>query len=293
MRAASVLWGGRISGAGTSPKVRADQCSGAPRGASPHRCIKTFGLLIFFQGHVQQAATKELKYPEGIKPGDQVSGSAGEYFRYKHVLVKPPDDNDRLEALQISKDIQCKACEVLLQNLLGKAESFTEDHIMDQLDGDIEGPIPDSDNPQEDRVNRYRKGCNKHFKDDLLLRGWTIQKCPDIPAAGAADSTSNAEDNDPRPTWCLEQGPATPTERDVDTYSVRSEAVFYACEATVARYGHELAAFLAERLEDGGAADVAVQAACRQAATCAGRKRRPEERRKSGRRKRRARQDDL
>ncbi|CAE7772904.1 PDE9A [Symbiodinium sp. CCMP2592] len=88
-------------------------------------------------------------YPQGVKPGDQVSGSEGEYFRYKHVFVKPPDDEDRVEALKMAADFKCTACEVLLQSLLQRAESMTEDHIMDQFDGELEEPVELSDNPQD------------------------------------------------------------------------------------------------------------------------------------------------
>eukprot|EP00439_Symbiodinium_sp_Y106_P069453 s2566_g11.t4 len=105
--------------------------------------------------HVSRESTRccdsrhDGQYPQGVKPGDQVSGSEGEYFRYKHVFVKPPDDEDRVEALKMAADFKCTACEVLLQSLLQRAESMTEDHIMDQFDGELEEPVELSDNPQD------------------------------------------------------------------------------------------------------------------------------------------------
>lgn len=238
------------------------------------------------------AVARELKYPDGVSPGDQISGTEGEYYRYKSVLIKPPDDEDRMESLKMSEDIKCRACELLLEGLLTKAESHSEDHIMDQLDGEMLEPPVIGDNPQENRVNSYRKGCNKHFKDELLLKGWIVQRCPEPEdtkimidggevkeAAGAAEAALPA-----RPAeWCLEQRSSPPTERDVDTYSTRNEAAFYACENTVGRYGQELAAFVAERLEDGGPVHQAIGAACREAARCQGVPRRG----KKGQRRRR------
>ncbi|CAJ1418463.1 unnamed protein product [Effrenium voratum] len=200
---------------------------------------------------VLRASAKELKYPEGVQAGDLVSGSEGEYFRYKHVFVKPPDDEDRMEALKMAKDITCSACEVLLDSLLKQAESMTEDHILDQFDGELLEPPALSDNAQENRVNQNRRGCNKHFKDELLLRGWAARKCA---------STEGAE-------WCLERG-APPSERDVDTYNVRNEAVFYACESTVGRLGAEIAAKVAELKEDGLSLAEVVRIACQEAGRC-------------------------
>eukprot|EP00929_Paragymnodinium_shiwhaense_P045201 TRINITY_DN23121_c0_g1_i3.p1 TRINITY_DN23121_c0_g1~~TRINITY_DN23121_c0_g1_i3.p1 ORF type:complete len:262 (-),score=67.97 TRINITY_DN23121_c0_g1_i3:185-907(-) len=211
---------------------------------------------------VQQygALGKELKYPEGVKPGDQISGAGGEYFRYKHVLIKPPDDDDRAEALRMSEDVRCQACEILLQSLLKKAESFSEDHIMDQLDGDLE-PYKESTDPQEERVNKNRKACNKHFKDELLLKGWNVHKCrPE--AEAQADSSG-----DKKKEFCLTQSGGRTSDRDVDTYSVRSE--------------------------DGGSVEEAAKAACLQAARCdpiaaeAERRKRAEESKKRRRRQRR------
>lgn len=219
----------------------------------------------------------ELAYPPGIRPGMQVSGSEGEYFRYKQVLIKPPDDADRMESLRMAEDIKCLACELLLRALLERAESLSEDHIMDQLDGELVGLVEITDNEQVNRVNKNRRGCNKHFKDDLLLKGWAVRKCP------PATSSTEAPDG---PTWCLERQPRPVAERDVDTYSKHNDAVFYACESTIGRSGQELASFLAEGIGEGDPLPVVVAAACREAARCEARKPRQ---RASGRRKRTAR----
>merc|ERR1719253_512043 len=131
------------------------------------------GVRCFNQGDA-----RPLSYPEGIKPGDQISGNAGEFWRYKHVLIKPPDDEDRMEALKMSEDVKCSVCETILLRLMRRVESNVEDHIMDALDGEpAEFPELTGDD-QEDRVNRNKKGCNKHFKDELLSIGYSVRNCP-------------------------------------------------------------------------------------------------------------------
>jgi len=218
-----------------------------------------------------------LVYPEGIKPGDQISGNAGEFWRYKSVLIKPPDDEDRMEALKMSEDVKCAVCETILHRLMKRVESNTEDHIMDALDGEP-SEIPElTGNDQEDRVNQNRRGCNKHFKDEVLLRGFAVKQCPavtvTIEATSIMDSDSADKDPPRAKTWCLENvgGADTIDEKAVDTYNTRHEAAFYACENTVARHGHEIASFLADRL-DGGAGNLAsaITDACLKAAACNG-----------------------
>eukprot|EP00930_Biecheleria_cincta_P076040 TRINITY_DN63242_c0_g1_i1.p1 TRINITY_DN63242_c0_g1~~TRINITY_DN63242_c0_g1_i1.p1 ORF type:complete len:251 (-),score=54.51 TRINITY_DN63242_c0_g1_i1:64-816(-) len=223
-------------------------------------------VLCLLPAFTWRGAARELKYPEGIGPGDQVSGSDGEFFRYKHVFVKPPDDEDRIEALRMANDVKCTACEVLLQHLLKRAETLTEDHIMDQLDGELEKPAELSTNEQENRVNRNRKGCNKHFKDDILLRGWSVRKCD--------DASSPLETSSEKRTWCLVQSERLPSERDVDTYSVHNEATFLACEGTIGRNGAEIAASVAEMKEDGVVLSEIIARSCKKAGRCEAAKKR-------------------
>jgi len=212
-----------------------------------------------------------LTYPEGVKPGDQISGNAGEFWRYKHVLIKPPDDEDRMDALKMSEDVKCVTCETILHRLMKQVESNSEDHIMDALDGEpAEEPVETGD-AQEDRVNKNRRGCNKHFKDEVLLRGYLVRQCPAVTVTVGSDE-DNANKDPPKPkAWCLENvGSGEVKSRDVETYSTRSEAVFYACENTIARYGHEIARFLADKLDGGGELAGTIKDACFEAARCDG-----------------------
>eukprot|EP00971_Amphidinium_carterae_P139122 2757130-Amphidinium_carterae.1 len=97
-------------------------------------------------------AFADLKYPEGLRPGTAVAGHEGEYFRYSQVLVKPPDDEDRRAALRMAEDVRCAVCDVILGSLVAKSESMSEDHLMDQFDGEL-AMLPEmTDNPQANRV---------------------------------------------------------------------------------------------------------------------------------------------
>lgn len=246
-----------VSSTTAEPTIaREDHRTGARRTMGQHLPWSGWILLtLLFSRWVSQSWGKELKYPEGVRPGDGVSGAEGEYFRYKHVFVKPPDDEDRMEALKMAQDLKCAACEVLLKSLVQRAESFTEDHIMDQFDGEMLEPAVIGENEQENRVNQNRKGCNKHFKDELLLRGWSASSCAKV---------DDSEGESAR--WCLEQSDRLPTEREVDTYNVRSEAIFYACEGTLGRNGPEMAAKLVELKEaEAGNLSEMIRVACREA----------------------------
>jgi len=247
--------------------------------------------LFRFSSH---ADARPLAYPEGIKPGDQISGNAGEFWRYKHVLIKPPDDDDRMEALKMSEDIKCDVCETILHRLMKRAESNAEDHIMDVLDGEP-AEIPETTgDEQEDRVNKNKRGCNKHFKDEVLLRGYVVRKCPAAAVTIVNDTAESASKDTSKPRlFCLESTGNLADSRAADTYSTTSEAVFYSCENTIARYGHEIAAFLAESLEAGGSVTGAVKEACLQAALCDGaRERKPKKQKKASSEKRRKKKSD-
>jgi len=222
--------------------------------------------LRFFSADAQP-----LAYPEGVKPGDQISGNQGEFWRYKHVLLKPPDDTDRMEALKMGEDIKCTTCETILHRLMKRVESISEDHIMDALDGEPD-EIPElTGDDQADRVSSHKRGCNKHFKDEVLERGFLVEKCPAVSVT--IDTGDDADKDRPKhKEWCLRNAGSEKVGRGVDTYSTRSEAAFYACENTIARHGAEIASYLADKLDGEGSTSLAgaVKDACRKAARCDG-----------------------
>ncbi|KAF4697090.1 hypothetical protein FOZ60_011763 [Perkinsus olseni] len=169
-----------------------------------------------------------LEYASGMGPGKQVSGTSGEYSRYRSVFIRPPTDDDRSHSLTIANKVRCDVCEEILKELLPKAQSLA--HIDDILDV-LESPIDEdtwekSTDPQVNRINLSRTGCNKHFKDSLLARGHTHARqslsplCPPGFHAGPCDDKR------------------TGYNRDYD-------ALYYACEATIGRYGDDIAEYLA------------------------------------------------
>jgi|Transcript_62773 hypothetical protein len=254
----------------------------------------SFPVVIVFY----QVQARPLAYPEGIKPGDQISGSSGEFWRYKSVLVKPPDDEDRMEALKMSEDVKCAACEIILQRLMKRVESNSQDHIMDALDGEPD-EIPElTGDAQEDRVNQNRRGCNKHFKDELLLRGYGLKHCEATVSIVDNETDAGTEEVAKPKTWCLHNvGANNVDSRQADTYSTRSEAVYHACENTIARHGHEIADFLSQRLEEGGDVNKAIKEACLEAAFCDGTRLQTSKREKaaaskSGKKKRRKKREE-
>ncbi len=110
--------------------------------------------------------------------GQAVSGMSGEFFRYRHVYVHPPTDRDRAEAIDMALDVRCDVCKVIVLGAMSKAESMTEDHLLDQLEGPLdEGARPIEGDEQGSRVVMNKRGCNKLYKDDLMALGWRVRKC--------------------------------------------------------------------------------------------------------------------
>uniref|UniRef100_A0A7S1FKU5 Saposin B-type domain-containing protein n=1 Tax=Noctiluca scintillans TaxID=2966 RepID=A0A7S1FKU5_NOCSC len=192
------------------------------------------------------------------------AGLDGEYFRYKHFHKTPPTLEDRETSLRMAADVECDACEVLLEALLPNAISWSVDSIMDVLDGD-------SDEEGDDVM---RKGCNKHFKERLIRYGFLIERCQ-LVSAEVGPATS--------PVFCLKYTNHRPSERSLDTYSVMHDAFYYSCDHTIGRYSAEVASFVAERMRAGHPLNETVLDACRDAASCGGR--RPEVRTKKRRRR--------
>merc|ERR1719277_753647 len=110
-----------------------------------------------------------------------------------------------------------------------------------------------------DQILDHKKGCQKHYKDELIAEGWTLERCKDV----------FPERNDSAP--CFYRHPddyATPDEETIDDYEMWKEAVFHACETTIGQHNDELASELAELLQDGGDKRAAVRSACIKKAKC-------------------------
>merc|ERR1712146_524519 len=100
--------------------------------------------------------------------GERMRGVGSEFQRYVTTRTgKAPTDEDVTESLRMGLDVRCEACVVILKGLLSKAKTYSEDNVIEQLDGEL-GDLPDDPNiePQLYHVMKHKVGCNKHFKDE-------------------------------------------------------------------------------------------------------------------------------
>eukprot|EP00930_Biecheleria_cincta_P055123 TRINITY_DN41485_c0_g1_i1.p1 TRINITY_DN41485_c0_g1~~TRINITY_DN41485_c0_g1_i1.p1 ORF type:complete len:241 (-),score=58.51 TRINITY_DN41485_c0_g1_i1:294-1016(-) len=163
------------------------------------------------------------------------AGQSGEYFRYKHLYEKKPTEADFENAQKVAGEIRCPVCKAIVESLMKKAKSFSEDDLADVLEGNADY-VPTGDRVT-DQMNKHRKGCNKHFKDELVAVGYMLRQCKDVAPDFKNDSSP-----------CLWKNADPPSQHSVDTYEVWKEGLFYACEQSVGRHTDELAEALAEKL---------------------------------------------
>lgn len=186
-----------------------------------------------------------------------VASNDDDFRRYKYVDPEMEiNAENRLRSLRMSKDVKCEVCELLVKSLIPRAATKSEDAIMDLFDAPLEGRPNLTGDLVLDQVEWARTGCNKHFKDELILNGWAVLSC-----GVAADGHER---------FCLEQLKARPTRDQADYYHYATEALFHACDATIGRKGAEVAKYLSERLAVGASGDLGAiaRAACREAASC-------------------------
>jgi len=174
---------------------------------------------------------------EAGKQTGMASGVTGEFMRYKYLFYKQPSEDDRIEALATAQKIRCDVCTEIVASLAAQAKSFSEDDIADMLDGDTDYAL--TGELVTDRMLQHKKGCNKHFKDELIAKGFTVRQCKDVaPEKGAQEP-------------CLHREPEPPGEQARETYEIWKESLFYACEQSVAHFKDDIAASLSEALRAG------------------------------------------
>jgi len=185
------------------------------------------------------------------------AGQSGEYFRYKHMFYKKPTEADFENAQKVAHEVRCTVCVHILQSLLSRARSYSEDDIADVLEGNTE--YERTGDAVEDQMLKHKKGCNKHFKDDLIAEGFMLRPCKEV---------APEVKNDTSP--CLWQSGEKPSKQAVDTYEVWKEGVFYACEQSISHHTDALSEALAEQLR--AARDVnfteVAQEACHRISKC-------------------------
>ena len=174
-------------------------------------------------------------FPDGKRPGDQLMGTGPEFFRYRSVFVRPPNDSDRAESLRRSQFVLCEVCREISARLILQMNLQDEDAILDVLEG------------------RDNRGCQRHFKDSLMALGWGL-------ISGATC---------PGKEFCLHKGDPRDLD-DMDTYTVSNDALFYACEQTIGANIDAVASFVYSTTKRGKINPLALAlAACRDAAKCA------------------------
>merc|ERR1719382_1303931 len=98
----------------------------------------------------------------------------------------------------------------------------------------------------EKYVEKYKKGCNRLFKENFLREGWDVVAChkqlpfdmPDQPPEGRI------------PWACARDMHEPPSNKSINTYTVERESIHYACEATITRHREEVANFIAAHHEE-------------------------------------------
>jgi len=215
-------------------------------------------LLLSILAHVAQAQPGEPTMGET----EHVTYDAA--VRYKHIKPEVPiKDEDQETALAMSEDLKCEACKEVLKSLLRKAKSFTEDDLLDLLEGDSdEDRVAAAKSAHERQVELRRKGCNKHFKDELLLQGWDVKQCMHFPTGTDPKTDEGA------PGYCVWKADKQPAESDTDVYRIEAESMYQACEATVGKYTDKIAPFMAKELKKGTVVDDVVRDACMKKAKC-------------------------
>merc|ERR1711972_876152 len=106
-------------------------------------------------------------------------------------------------------------------------KSFSEDDLADMLEGNVDyEPTGDA---VTDQMLEHKKGCNKHFKDELIAEGYMVRQCKDV-VPGRTDSEP-----------CLWRGKDKPNEQAIDAYELWKEGLFHACEKSVGAYNDVMA----------------------------------------------------
>merc|ERR1712023_358160 len=107
---------------------------------------------------------------------------------------------------------------------------------------------------------QHKKGCQKHFKDELIAEGWVLKVC---------NETGQVPDDGRGPMDpCLFKGDSKPGEMAIEAYEIWKEGMFFACEHTIGRYNDDIAAFLADELPSSADKASTLQQACNEQALC-------------------------
>lgn len=243
--------------------------------------LLVFALLVQIPGaqkeNKKMKEKRKMKRRKGFADPRQAYGWS--YYRYTR-YNKKPHQQDKHASMLAGGDVKCDVCKVILTKALGdliKAKLLTggirdQENIEEHLEADeidLE-KIEKAKSRMEKYVEKYKKGCNKLFKENFLELGWDVVAChqqlpfdmPNQPPEGRI------------PWACARNLRKVPSKMDMNTYTVERESIHYACEATITRHRDELAQFLAKNYSafKKKPLESIAEEACKQAAKCTERK---------------------
>jgi hypothetical protein len=207
------------------------------------------------------ALAEEMRYPDGVRPGDQLGGTGAEFFRYRSAFIRPPTEEDRFRSVTIANKIKCEVCEAVLWYLVPLIKTFDDEGVQDILDGDFQDPnlpLEDKGDKQSGVLKKALVGCNRFFKY-VLREGYRVKKCTDEALAAEQEHCFELTDN-------------IPSMNDLETYSMDKEAVFTACEGTIKAKEDDIKEALIEYHSEGAAPEDYIPKICQKKAKCAAKK---------------------
>jgi len=236
-------------------------------------------LLCNLVAHASSAEQKKKMGKDRPDTSDPKLAYGWSYYRYTK-YKKEPHQQDKQASMLAGGDIKCDVCEVILAKTLQdltKASKLNggtmdQDNIEEALEADAidQEKVEKAADRMEEYVERYKKGCNKLFKDNFLALGWDAVACHNQVPFDMVPQPPNG-----RIPWaCARDVHEAPSKEDMNTYTVERESIHYACEATITRHRDELARFVAEHYEEykKSPPKKLAAAACKEAAKCKVRK---------------------
>jgi len=214
--------------------------------------LNTLGIIFTLSSLWMTASNPNVDPHQHVRGPMNRSGMTGEFFRYVNLMGdSQPSMENQSKSLKLADDIRCDVCETILRHMIKKINPITEDSVDDAIEGmtdnEHEYTYKNSDGSQQSQVDWHKRGCNKHFKDEFVALGYHVVPCKDNPQRG-----------------CVKRDKENlPNKHSIETYEIWKEAVFYACEQTVATYADE---FRKAIVKHGMGA---IQFACREEANCA------------------------
>eukprot|EP00413_Alexandrium_margalefii_P028088 CAMPEP_0204576740 /NCGR_PEP_ID=MMETSP0661-20131031/41940_1 /ASSEMBLY_ACC=CAM_ASM_000606 /TAXON_ID=109239 /ORGANISM="Alexandrium margalefi, Strain AMGDE01CS-322" /LENGTH=309 /DNA_ID=CAMNT_0051585513 /DNA_START=44 /DNA_END=973 /DNA_ORIENTATION=- len=183
-----------------------------------------------------------------------------------------PQAIDKDRAIVFGGDVKCDVCTNIIVDLTeGPRTNWHPDSLLEALEADSidSEAIEKAPTDMHKHVAKHKKGCNKLYKDNFFLRGWDL--LVDFrPPEGFTGNPDTLEHWKKAARYHAEHTGKIPNSTEIDTYTVKMEAAYFACEATIGMYRDELVEHIAPRLEKRGDESLRdiISEACRAMAKC-------------------------